>query len=65
MAVPQRGPTSGEAADPPSRVPPGQGGAADGKYPAPERHQRGESVHVPASVGAARDLRAGTLRDGD
>ncbi|CAM5693548.1 Uma2 family endonuclease [Streptomyces aurantiogriseus] len=38
---------------------------ADGKYPDPQRFQRGQSVSVPESVGVAVDLSVDTLLDGD
>ena len=38
---------------------------AAGKYPAPERYKRGQSVPVPESVGVALDLSVDTLLDGD
>ncbi|MEU6278444.1 Uma2 family endonuclease [Streptomyces populi] len=37
----------------------------NGKYPAPERYRRGQSVPVPASVGLSLDLPVDTLLDGD
>ncbi len=38
---------------------------ADGKYPAPQRYERGASVPVPASVGVTLELPVDTLLDGD
>ncbi|MGW3666844.1 Uma2 family endonuclease [Streptomyces sp. NPDC005141] len=38
---------------------------AAGRYPAPERYKRGQSVPVPASVGVDLDLPVDTLLDGD
>lgn len=38
---------------------------ADGKYPPPQRYERGASVPVPASVGVTLDLSVDTLLDGD
>jgi Uma2 family endonuclease len=38
---------------------------ANGKYPAPERYKRGQTVPVPESVGVALDLSVDTLLDGD
>ncbi|MFD9466973.1 Uma2 family endonuclease [Streptomyces sp. NPDC060027] len=38
---------------------------ANGKYAAPERYQRGQSVPVPESVGVVLDLSVDTLLDGD
>lgn len=37
----------------------------NGKYPAPERFRRGQSVPVPAAVGVSLDLPVDTLLDGD
>jgi Uma2 family endonuclease len=37
----------------------------DGKYPAPLRYKRGQTVPVPESVGVALDLPVDTLLDGD
>lgn len=37
----------------------------DGKYDAPQRFKRGQSVPVPDSVGVALDLSVDTLLDGD
>ncbi|MDH6217366.1 hypothetical protein M2283_004694 [Streptomyces pseudovenezuelae] len=36
-----------------------------GKYPAPGRYKRGQSVPVPESVGVTLDLTVDTLLDGD
>ncbi|MFF3616894.1 hypothetical protein [Streptomyces sp. NPDC002580] len=36
----------------------------DGRYPAPERYERGRSVPVPESVGVTPGLSADTLLDG-
>jgi Uma2 family endonuclease len=38
---------------------------ADGKYPDPQRFERGQSVPVPESVGVSLDLSVDTLLDGD
>jgi Uma2 family endonuclease len=38
---------------------------ADGKYPDPQRFERGRSVPVPACVGVRLDLPVDTLLDGD
>ncbi|NUR02736.1 MAG: Uma2 family endonuclease [Streptomyces sp.] len=38
---------------------------ADGKYPAPVRYKRGQSVPVPESVGVSLELSVDTLLDGD
>ncbi|WP_051338293.1 Uma2 family endonuclease [Streptomyces flavidovirens] len=38
---------------------------ADGKYPPPQRYERGASVPVPASVGVTLELPVDTLLDGD
>jgi Uma2 family endonuclease len=38
---------------------------ADGKYPAPQRFKRGQTVPVPESVGITLDLSVDTLLDGD
>ncbi|MFJ8197705.1 Uma2 family endonuclease [Streptomyces sp. NPDC096152] len=38
---------------------------ADGKYPAPQRFERGQSVPVPESVGVTLELSVDTLLDGD
>ncbi|MDF3144396.1 MULTISPECIES: Uma2 family endonuclease [unclassified Streptomyces] len=38
---------------------------SDGKYPAPLRYKRGESVPLPESVGVTLDLSVDTLLDGD
>lgn len=38
---------------------------AEGKYPAPERFKRGQSVPVPESVGVSLDLSVDVLLDGD
>ncbi|MFJ4622547.1 Uma2 family endonuclease [Streptomyces sp. NPDC088812] len=38
---------------------------ADGKYPAPARYKRGQSVPVPESVGVALELSVDTLLDGE
>ncbi|KAB1988623.1 Uma2 family endonuclease [Streptomyces triticiradicis] len=37
----------------------------NGKYPAPERYERGQSVPVPVSIGVDLDLPVDTLLDGD
>jgi Uma2 family endonuclease len=37
----------------------------NGKYPAPERFERGQAVPVPRSVGVAPDLSVDVLLDGD
>ncbi|MFD4545213.1 hypothetical protein [Streptomyces sp. NPDC058466] len=37
----------------------------NGKYPAPERYERGQSVPVPECVGVTLDLSVDTLLDGD
>ncbi|MCX4577064.1 Uma2 family endonuclease [Streptomyces sp. NBC_01571] len=37
----------------------------NGKYPAPERYRRGQSVPIPESVGVTLELSADTLLDGD
>ncbi|MFJ5271541.1 Uma2 family endonuclease [Streptomyces sp. NPDC088358] len=37
----------------------------NGKYPAPERYRRGQSVPVPESVGVTLELSVDTLLDGD
>ncbi|GHB03835.1 Uma2 family endonuclease [Streptomyces chryseus] len=37
----------------------------NGKYPAPQRYERGASVPVPASVGVTLELPVDTLLDGD
>ncbi|MGW7195175.1 Uma2 family endonuclease [Streptomyces chryseus] len=37
----------------------------NGKYPAPQRYERGASVPVPAAVGVTLDLPVDTLLDGD
>ncbi|OIJ64202.1 Uma2 family endonuclease [Streptomyces mangrovisoli] len=37
----------------------------NGKYPAPERYKRGQSVPVPESVGVTLELPVDTLLDGD
>ncbi|MGW2566566.1 Uma2 family endonuclease [Streptomyces sp. NPDC001537] len=38
---------------------------AEGKYPAPLRYKRGQTVPVPESVGVTLDLSVDTLLDGD
>ncbi|WP_229378610.1 hypothetical protein [Streptomyces sp. VRA16 Mangrove soil] len=38
---------------------------ADGRYPAPERYERGRHVPVPESVGVTPELSVDTLLDGD
>ncbi|WP_405830213.1 hypothetical protein [Streptomyces sp. NBC_01176] len=37
----------------------------NGKYPAPERYRRGQSVPIPESVGVTLELSVDTLPDGD
>lgn len=37
----------------------------DGKYPAPTRYKRGQTVPIPESVGVTLDLSVDTLLDGD
>ena len=38
---------------------------ADGKYPAPQRYKRGQTIPVPESVGVTLELSVDTLLDGD
>lgn len=40
-------------------------GPVGGKYPAPVRYKRGQTVPVPESVGITLDLSVDTLLDGD
>ncbi|RFU84349.1 Uma2 family endonuclease [Streptomyces triticagri] len=40
-------------------------GPEDGRYPAPERFERGQQVRVPEAVGVTVELSVDTLLDGD